>query len=870
MIHLYKLNNTDYKKNGDFTLHPISAKLHLILNGAWMADFQCPLDDAAAFILYKLNNTDYKKNGDFTLHPISAKLHLILNGAWMADFQCPLDDAAAFIENDCVIKFDLPHFADQLWVVTDPKQTDFDTIEFIAYPIFLWDAQKELIMRDCRPTNKNGQAALEYMLEGCNAPAKYQVRSDISKLSTAYAQKELIMRDCRPTNKNGQAALEYMLEGCNAPAKYQVRSDISKLSTAYYINKNFMEALNSSDENSFVNRWGGEAIFDNYTLHMNHWAGTDRGFVIGATKNISGFGISEDNSDFCNVIIPVGYNGWTSKREVRDESRSSRVLHKSFIQYDFIKWWEDASEEDYSDPEITICKTEEEMEDALTAAARRDFENGSYRTKYSYDVDFIDLRTYDTYKDFKDLEYVWLGDRVDVKNLDARITTKQVVTEIEYDLVEDEITRLILGSSVENFFSQSSITVDVKNLDARITTKQVVTEIEYDLVEDEITRLILGSSVENFFSQSSITTSTLKKIVDSGTNTVMANTIKGVIDMAEASLRAQKNASKRTDVRGMIYEDLMVGSATYGALCIGTQGLQISKQRNADNTDWIWGTAIDYRSIIADYIITGILSGKDGNFWLDLDTGAYRLGDNGVFEGTITTTKDAKIGIADYIITGILSGKDGNFWLDLDTGAYRLGDNGVFEGTITTTKDAKIGRKLFLDFDGNDEAMESGVYLGTEEGSENRPRLILQQYNSEKFKRKIGRKLFLDFDGNDEAMESGVYLGTEEGSENRPRLILQQYNSEKFKRIMLYTDNGYLKNGLFAIDYGDGGGASRLRSGDAAVSVEGNSNGNSTIAFVGKRLTVNDKNGNSGTGVTYSGSVSSVRTINGIVTGVTP
>lgn len=632
--------------------------------------------------LYKLNNTDYKKNGDFTLHPISAKLHLILNGAWMADFQCPLDDAAAFIENDCVIKFDLPHFADQLWVVTDPKQTDFDTIEFIAYPIFLWDAQKELIMRDCRPTNKNGQAALEYMLEGCNAPAKYQVRSDISKLSTAY-----------------------------------------------YINKNFMEALNSSDENSFVNRWGGEAIFDNYTLHMNHWAGTDRGFVIGATKNISGFGISEDNSDFCNVIIPVGYNGWTSKREVRDESRSSRVLHKSFIQYDFIKWWEDASEEDYSDPEITICKTEEEMEDALTAAARRDFENGSYRTKYSYDVDFIDLRTYDTYKDFKDLEYVWLGDRVDVKNLDARITTKQVVTEIEYDLVEDEITRLILGSSVENFFSQSSIA-----------------------------------------------TSTLKKIVDSGTNTVMANTIKGVIDMAEASLRAQKNASKRTDVRGILYEDLLVGSSTYGALCIGTQGIQISKQRNADNTDWIWGTAIDYRSIIADYIITGILSGKDGNFWLNLDDGSYLLGDNGLFKGAVTTEKDAK----------------------------------------------------------------------------------------------IGRKLFLDFDGNDEAMESGVYLGTEEGSENRPRLILQQYNSEKFKRIMLYTDNGYLKNGLFAIDYGDGGGASRLRSGDAAVSVEGNSNGNSTIAFVGKRLTVNDKNGNSGTGVTYSGSVSSVRTINGIVTGVTP
>lgn len=625
--------------------------------------------------LYKLNNTDYKKNGDFTLRPISAKLHLILNGAWMAEFQCPLDEATAFIENDCVIKFDLPHFKDQLWVVTDPKQTDFDTIEFVAYPIFLWDAQKELIMRDCRPTNKSGQDALEYMLEGCNAPAKYQVRSDISKLSTAY-----------------------------------------------YINKNFMEALNSSDENSFVNRWGGEAIFDNYTLHMNHWAGSDRGFVIAATKNISGFGISEDNSDFCNVIIPVGYNGWTSKREVHDESRHSRILHKRFIQYDFIKWREDASEEDYSDPEVTICKTEAEMEDALTAAAQKDFENGAYQTKYSYDVDFIDLRAYSIYKDFKDLEYVWLGDRVDVKNLDARITTKQVVTEIEYDLVEDEITGLILGASVENFFSQSSIT-----------------------------------------------TSTLKKIVDSGTNTVMANAIKGVIDMAETSLRAQKNVSKRTDVRGILYEDLMVGSATFGALCIGTQGIQISKQRNADNTDWVWGTAIDYRSIIADYIITGILSGKDGNFWLDLDTGAYRLG-----------------------------------------------DNGVFEGTITTTKNAKIGERLFLDYDGSNGSNSSGITIGDENELGMHPSIDIFETQSG------GRSITMRTRGNPNVYVSASNLSSSSDA--------------------------------------------TMCAGESFFSVR---TGSREEAYIqAKKLLVNDNNGHSGYGITYTGAVNSISTINGIVTGV--
>lgn len=629
--------------------------------------------------LYKLKNTDYSRNGDFALHPISANLHIVLNGSWSASFQCPIDEAAAYIENDCVIKFDLPHFKDQLWVVTDPKKTDFDTIDFTAYPIFLWDAQKELIMRDCRPTNKKGQEALEYMLHGCGAPAKYQVKSDIYKISTAY-----------------------------------------------YINKNFMEALNSNDENSFVTRWGGEAIFDNYTLHMNRWAGTDRGFVISATKNISGFSISEDNSDFCNVIIPVGYNGWTSKREVHDESRHSRILHKRFIQYDFIKWWEDASEEEYSDPSITICRTEEEMEDALTAAAQKDFENGAYQTKYSYDVDFVDLRGYDLYKDFEDLEYVWLGDRVDVKNLDARITTKQVVTELEYDLAEDEITRLILGSSVENFFSQSSIT-----------------------------------------------TSTLKKIVDPGTNTVIANTIKGVIDMAETSLRAQKNVSKRTDVRGILYEDLLVGSSTYGALCIGTQGVQISKQRNADNTDWIWGTAIDYRSIIADYIITGILSGKNGNFWFDLDTGTFELGE------------------------------------------------GLFHGTITTDKDAKIGRRLYLDYDGSD--------------------------NSSNW--------------------TEIVVGDESERGQHPVVLFRDSPTSQTKTVMMTTNlDDNAKRAYLRLVYGTRPEA-RIGAGEKSyVSVTEDD----AIRFYGKRIYVDDLNGHSGTGVTYSGSVSQVKTVNGIVTGVTP
>ena len=88
-------------------------------------------------------------------------------------------------------------------------------------------------------------------------------------------------------------------------------------------------------------------------------------------------------------------------------------------------------------------------------------------------------------------------------------------------------------------------------------------------------------------------------------------------------------------MRAILFEDLDTSSPTFGALCIGTQGIQISKKRNETNTDWVWGTAINFQSINADYMITGILTDKNGKFYLNLDTGEFKMKD-GTFVGNIT------------------------------------------------------------------------------------------------------------------------------------------------------------------------------------------------------------------------------------------
>ena len=47
-----------------------------------------------------------------------------------------------------------------------------------------------------------------------------------------------------------------------------------------------MEALNSNQDNSFINRWGGEILFDNYEIIVNSRVGEDRGVEIRYGKNI--------------------------------------------------------------------------------------------------------------------------------------------------------------------------------------------------------------------------------------------------------------------------------------------------------------------------------------------------------------------------------------------------------------------------------------------------------------------------------------------------------------------------------------------------------------------------------------------------------
>ncbi len=664
--------------------------------------------------LYKEGNTNYEMNGDYSLDPLKADLSLTLNGEWRIDLEIPQDDAGDWmhLEHDTVIKIRLPKWGDQLYVISNPQRTDLQTVSATAYPIAMWDARNELIVRDCRPTNQSGRDALEYILASCGGTGKYSI-------------------DC----------------------------DISKLSTAYYVRKNFMECLASDDDNSFLNRWGGEILYDNHTFHVLQQAGHDRGMTLSASRNISGFTVAEDDSEFVDVIIPVGYNGWTCPSEVRRE-KVGRVPHKRFVEYSDIKYIDDASQDDYDDPEIAVCETPAAMQEALEKAAQASFAAGEFLPLFTYSVDFVDLRGCREYEGLDDLLYLWLGDLVTVQNLDRHVSTQQKVIGLTYDLVADQITEITLGSQARDFFNAASQA-----------------------------------------------TSDLKKVLEKsgGTTSIVAEKVAGVINMMNTSLKAQKSAAVRQDVRAILFEDLDKTSPLFGAMALGTQGLQISKERTADGTDWKWGTAITYQSIVADYIITGLLSGKGGNFWFDMDTGAFELG------------------------------------------------SGLFKGTIDTEENINIGKRVYLDYDGGSAPgwYQSGIYLGDAGGANDRPHLSFQNWTDNMVKSiamiangsetdapAIGATIYQDENGGNATASCYMRIGTRNGGVN----VHQNSIEIRSKDARLVSQEVQHQSQVIVKDEG--------------------------IWLVGKKLSVSDTNGNVGVGVTYSGTVSRISTVNGIVTGV--
>lgn len=462
--------------------------------------------------IYKADNTAYDKNGDMSLTPSSASVHVILNGSWEANIEHPVDEDGRwrYIVEGTVVK--MPSFnGEQLFRIKKKEKSD-SGVTATMEPIF-YDAKDDCWLTDIRPTEKDGQQALDII----TAPNK----------------------------------------------KYTGRSNITVISTAYYEYMNLMEAINGNNDNSFINRWGGEILFDNFTVVIDEQIGGDYGVDLRYGKNLPVDGLTDevDIRDVVTRIYPKAYNGYTMSDDGYVDSpliNHYPTVKCATMTFEDVKMRADAQEDDEENG-IVVCDTQEELDVALTEKCQDQYNGGVDKPKVTISADMVLLKDTEQYAEYQMLEDVSLGDTIHCHNQHLDITTDARVVELEYNSILKKVESVVLGDFQYNFFD------DVTSM---------VNRVESAIRPD-------GS--------------------------VIGQRVQGIIDGVRAQLKAQSSVAQKQKIRATIFEDLDPESPTYGAMCLGTMGFEIASKRTADGRDWDWRTFGTGAGFFADFIVAGTM-----------------------------------------------------------------------------------------------------------------------------------------------------------------------------------------------------------------------------------------------------------------------
>lgn len=506
--------------------------------------------------LYKASNTNYSNNGDFVLSPTLCELKAELNGSWVLSMEHPVSGFWREIVQDAVLS--VPTFVGdaQLFRIYKVEKSD-DSVTATAYPIF-FDSANNVFIMDARPTGKTGQQALDILMTG---------------------------------------------------TEYSGSSNITSVATAYFSRRNLMDCINGTESPSFIERWGGEILYDNFTVIINSSIGANRGVVVRYGKNITGVEYDVDESDVVTRIYPVGYNGRTisSAPVFVDAPNVSdfAIVHAKKYVFENIKLAADA---DYADESDIICQTPADLDVALRAAATNVFTRDKVNEPVvSVTVDLLTLADTAEYAPYAEIETLSLGDTVKLVHTKLGIESEARVVSLTWDCCLKRVTGVTLG--------------------------------EYEM---------------SFAEQVASTVRTVSTITDESHN-IVADKVKGILDAAKTQLRYQKNISETQDVRAILFEDLDPLSPTFGAMCLGTQGFQISIRRTADGTDWDWTTFGTADGFSASCMITGLLTDQTGTNYWDLDTGEFSLSSRIISDSTNLLINPYDLASANWTHVGTLA-----------------------------------------------------------------------------------------------------------------------------------------------------------------------------------------------------------------------
>lgn len=251
-----------------------------------------------------------------------------------------------------------------------------------------------------------------------------------------------VLLDCNVNDKTVTQAVAQIDAACTqADHGFTIYTDSTATVTADWSRKGYLEALLDPDE-GLLSLANLRLVRDNYDLFLLERSEVSRQSVSYGT-NLMGVTLDINEDGIVNRIVPVGK---TKKgeplyidAEYVDSPRNNEatIIRAKVIEYN------DVAEKDAKDDEPAVTLAQAKA--ALIARANTDFEQGIDLPDVSVDIDFLQLGDTVEYAAYRDLDRLYLGDLITVRDDAHDVELDAEITQVDYDVLTNRYIHMSVG-----------------------------------------------------------------------------------------------------------------------------------------------------------------------------------------------------------------------------------------------------------------------------------------------------------------------------------------------------------------------------------------------------------------------------------------
>lgn len=219
--------------------------------------------------------------------------------------------------------------------------------------------------------------------------------------------------DTNIVDKDGQGALDQIMRAANYPTSFKVLSTIGNVTNARLVRMSIIKALLGTDDNSFLNRWGGEFDWQDFSFSVNPRLGKDRGVHFEYAHNLTGYEATKDSSGIITRLLPEGYNGLLLPELYVDSPKLGNYRKPKIgtKNYQDIKAIDETQATGNQEGAVPV----QEAYELLRAAAAKEFsESHIDEAQWTYKLNVALLENTEEYKDLSITTTVLPGDTVTI------------------------------------------------------------------------------------------------------------------------------------------------------------------------------------------------------------------------------------------------------------------------------------------------------------------------------------------------------------------------------------------------------------------------------------------------------------------------